>query len=272
VPAAKFADGAARAKSSLVPEKGELKMKKMFNKTVKGYYVMSIILGALLALSIATMLEVAVLDLPVSLAEELGLKSMMGYSDFWSDLWCLLPLGICDAFYLTIGSHWQNVMMVTTTILAVFIYVQMYGTKDSRTKTNQAWSFAVLLLLVATAYRYAFHSARLLNGALALVPVVGMIIPFMNLKRIRVTKKSEGDEAQGEAEATRMPWKARAWQRTCQFLTNNPGPAIITFALLAFCFVGAVQANSVAGEIGCAFAAVAFICLMVRVYSNAPKK
>jgi len=260
VPAAKFADGDARAKSSPVPEKGELKMKKMFNKTVKGYYVMSIMLGVLLALSIATMLEVAVLDLPVSLAEELGLKSTMGYSDFWSDLWCLLPLGICDAFYLTIGSYWQNVMMVTTTILAVLIYVQMYGTKDSRTKTNQAWSFTVLLLLVATAYRYAFHSAHLLNGALALVPVVGMIIPLMNLKRIRVRKKSEGNTTQGEAET-------EARERACQYLDINPCLVMIPAFIL-----GTMLTKSMLVGIVCMIVALVLLFLVENKYNNAPKK
>lgn len=37
-------------------------MKKMYEKTVRGYYVMSVMLGLLLALSVATMLEVAVMD------------------------------------------------------------------------------------------------------------------------------------------------------------------------------------------------------------------
>ncbi len=164
-------------------------MKKMYDIIVRGYYVMSVVLGVLLALSLAMALEVLVLD-----AASAALDVSDEAWEAWDRAWCFLPLGVCDVFYLTIGSYWQNVLMVTLSILTVGYFVRMSGSKNSRTKILQTVAVALFVLLLMMAYRYAFHQSYLANGALALVPVVLMAIPLTILKKTQQIVRRNTDE------------------------------------------------------------------------------
>lgn len=152
-------------------------MKKMYEKTIRGYYVMSVVLGLLLALSVATMLEVAVLD---------AISAASGRMNaFWDDVWGYLPLNLCNWFWRPeIRTRNLNILMVTTSIMSVGIFVQMFGTKDARSKISQATATALLAVLMMLAYGYATRG-WICNAALAMVPVILMVIPLLMLKRWR---------------------------------------------------------------------------------------
>lgn len=152
-------------------------MKKMYEKTIRGYYVMSVVLGLLLALSVATMLEVAVLD---------AISAASGRMNaFWDDVWGYLPLNLCNWFWRPeIRTRNLNILMVTTSIMSVGIFVQMFGTKDARSKISQAVATMLLAVLMMLAYGYATRG-WICNAALAMVPVILMVIPLMMLKRWR---------------------------------------------------------------------------------------
>lgn len=156
-------------------------MKKMYEKTIRGYYVMSVVLGLLLALSVATMLEVAVLD---------AISAASGRMNaFWDDVWGYLPLNMCNWFWRPeIRTRNLNILMVTTSIMSVGIFVQMFGTKDARSKISQATATALLAVLMMLAYGYATRG-WICNAALAMVPVILMVIPLMMLKRWRQPTK-----------------------------------------------------------------------------------
>lgn len=152
-------------------------MKKMYEKTIRGYYVMSVVLGLLLALSVATMLEVAVLDAISAASDQM--------SAFLDDAWGYLPLNLCNWFWRPeIGTRNLNILMVTTSIMSVGIFVQMFGTKDARSKISQAVATMLLAVLMMLAYGYATRG-WICNAALAMVPVILMVIPLMMLKRWR---------------------------------------------------------------------------------------
>ncbi len=154
-------------------------MKKMYDKTFRGYYVMSVVLGLLLALSVATMLEVMVLD-----------ASRNAVSDqatvFWGDVWAYLPLNLCDLFWRPeMRTRNLNILMVTTAVLSVGIFVRMSGTSKSRTKILQAIATALLAVLLMLAYGYATRG-WIRNAALAMVPVVFMVIPLTILRKTQL--------------------------------------------------------------------------------------
>lgn len=159
-------------------------MKKMYEKTIRGYYVMSVVLGLLLALSVATMLEVAVLDMISAGSGQVTV--------FWDDFWGYLPLNLCDYFWRPeIHCRNLNILAVTASILTVGIFVRMSGTKGSRTKILQAIATAVLALLLMLAYAYATRG-WIRNAALAVVPILLMVIPLMILQKTQQPMK-EGD-------------------------------------------------------------------------------
>lgn len=150
-------------------------MKKMYDKTLRGYYVMSVVLGLLLAVAVATMLEVVVLD---------GISASSGRLNMaLDDLWGYLPLNLCNIFWNAgLRLRYLNVLMVTTAIMSVGIFVRMSGTKGSRAKILQAMSVAILALLLMLAYGWATRR-WIANAALALVPVVLMVIPLTILRK-----------------------------------------------------------------------------------------
>lgn len=172
-------------------------MKKMYEKTVRGYYVMSVVLGLLLALSVATMLEVAVLD---------AISAASGQMNaFWDDVWGYLPLNLCNYFWQPeISCRNLNILAVTASILTVGIFVRMSGTKGSRTKMLQAIATAILALLMMLAYAYATRG-WIRNAALAIVPILLMVIPLTILRKAQqpVDGAKTSELAQGFGELRR---------------------------------------------------------------------
>lgn len=156
--------------------------KSIYNATFEGYYVMSVVLGLLLALSVATMLEVAVLD---------AISAASGRMNaFWDDVWGYLPLNLCDWFWRPeIRTRNLNVLAVTASVLTVGIFVRMSATKNSRTKMLQATATAVLALLLMLAYGYATRG-WIRNAALAAIPVLLMVIPLLILRKTQMPHES----------------------------------------------------------------------------------
>lgn len=192
-------------------------MKKMYDRTFGGYYVMSVILGLLLAVSVATMLEVAVLD---------AISAASGRMNaFWDDVWGYLPLNLCDWFWRPeIRTRNLNVLAVTTSVLTVGIFVRMSGTKGSRTKMLQAVATAILALLLMLAYGYATRG-WIRNAALAVVPVLLMAVPLTILRKTQMQNaksplsQDDLDQLRGElkreGERRRLVWRIR------NFLTEH---------------------------------------------------
>lgn len=200
-------------------------MKKMYEKTVRGYYVMSVVLGLLLALSVATMLEVAVLD---------AISAASGRMNaFWDDVWGYLPLNLCNYFWQPeISCRNLNILAVTASILTVGIFVRMSGAKGSRTKMLQAIATAILALLMMLAYAYATRG-WIRNAALAIVPILLMVIPLVILRKTQ--QPVDGAKVAGRTHEVwvRVQHAARE-HRTVTI-------AVISLVALAVC-VGAIMA------------------------------
>lgn len=181
-------------------------MKKLYDKTIGGYYVMSVVLGLLLALSVATMLEVAVLD-------AIGVTSGQ-MSVFWDDVWGYLPLNLCNWIWRPeIGTRNLNILMVTASIMSVGLFVRMSGTKGSRTKILQTVSVALLALLLMLAYGYATRG-WIRNAALAMAPVLLMVIPLVILRKTQQEHKSLSEAMPGLVEFVLGVWnECTAWQK-----------------------------------------------------------
>lgn len=213
----------ARVKSSPVLEKGELKMKKMYEKTFRGYYVMSVVLGLLLALAVATMLEVAVLD-------AVDAAATLDEIDLWDNVWGYLPLNLCDWFWRSdMGLRNLNVLAVTASVLTVGIFVRMSGTKGSRTKILQAVATALLALLLALAYGYATRG-WIRTASLALVPVLLMVVPLTILRK-----------TQQPVDGGAFDWARDLWVRVRYFAREHRQVAVGMIIALGAIFCVAVS-------------------------------
>lgn len=181
-------------------------MKKLYDKTIGGYYVMSVVLGLLLALSVATMLEVAALDAAVATSGQMSV--------FWDDVWGYLPLNLCNWIWRPeIGTRNLNILMVTASIMSVGLFVRMSGTKGSRTKILQTVSVALLALLLMLAYGYATRG-WIRNAVLAMAPVLLMVIPLVILRKTQQEHKSLSEAMPGLAEFVLGVWnECTAWQK-----------------------------------------------------------
>lgn len=153
-------------------------MKKLYEKTIRGYYVMSVVLGLLLAVAFGTMLEVAVLD---AVAESDSERVVT----FWDNVWGYLPTNLCDYFWRPeIRLRYLNILMVTTSVMSVAIFVHMYGTKNARSKITQAVATMLLSVFLMLTYGYATRG-WIPNAALAMLPALMTVIPLLMLKRSR---------------------------------------------------------------------------------------
>lgn len=200
-------------------------MKKMYEKTVRGYYVMSVVLGLLLALSVATMLEVAVLD---------AISAASGRMNaFWDDVWGYLPLNLCNYFWQPeISCRNLNILAVTASILTVGIFVRMSGTKGSRTKMLQAIATAILALLMMLAYAYATRG-WIRNAALAIVPILLMVIPLTILRKAQ--QPVDGAKVAGRTH--------EVWVRVQHFAREHRTVTIAVISLVALVVcMGAIMA------------------------------
>jgi len=202
-------------------------MKKLYNKQIIGYYVMSVVLGLLLALSIATVLEVAVLD---------GIPQSDGaLTDALDAAWGYLPLNLCN-FFWTEENDLRNlyILMVTVSVLTVGIFVRMAGGKNSRTKVLQALSTAFFALLVMLAYGYATRG-WIANRALAVVPVLLLVIPLTILK---TTQQPHDDISWAGLKL----WRTEMWRQISIFARHHPYPTFCIF-LVAFLLGGNIVIN-----------------------------
>lgn len=187
----------ARAKSSPVPKKGELEMKKLYDRTIGGYYVMSVIAGLLLAFTVMAMLDVATID---------GVWLVSGGSlDMLEMVWTFLPLRMFGD--LSTATAPLSLAMVMAAIPAVGIFVRISGSKASRTKMQQAMATAFFVLLLMLAFAWVLHPWGR-NRAFALVPVLVMVIPLMALKRTQQEHKNLSQMMPEVSEFVRKVWNS----------------------------------------------------------------
>lgn len=178
-------------------------MKKMYDKTFGGYYVMSVIAGLLLAFAVMAMLDVAMID-AVRLASE-------GLLDTLDVAWTFLPLRAFGD--LSTATAPLSLAMVMAAIPAVGIFVRMSGSKSGRTKMQQATATAFLAMLLMLAFAWVLHPWGR-NRALALVPVLLMIIPLVTLKRTQQEHKSFSEAMPGLSGFLREFWnQCETWQK-----------------------------------------------------------
>lgn len=163
-------------------------MKKLFDKTLGGYYVMSVVLGLLLAVSLGTLMEVFVLCAPSTLPEGLPYEKISEIYDQWDYAWTFLPIRLCNVLFASNlkghGLFYIELVMVGSTLLSVVLFVMMGSGKRWRSKVFQAMGVALLVLFVLTAYSI-ISRPRAENAALAVLPILLTVIPLLLLKRSR---------------------------------------------------------------------------------------
>lgn len=198
--------------------------KKIFNVTLWGYYLVSIVLGIAMALTVSMMacdLWNFCFGRQIEMEEELELqyrrygaeltaeeKAIWEEADIKSgkieNLWVFVPLNdvgneLSVWEYGSIHSYAPLVMMVSATVTIVLSVMIMEGksaNKAWRQKMIQAGAIAALIILMSVAYQCAEWRAL---GDLAtwtvMVPTVLLIIPLLVLKKTRVRKEAIGNLA-----------------------------------------------------------------------------
>lgn len=211
--------------------------KRFFNVTIGGYYVVSVILGIAMALTVGMMVMDAwsyALDcngaLHSRILEEYGLpsnsNSLSGLSateetdaawavyesrdEFLDEVWSYLPMtGLYGLLYESnkLGAHnYAPVVLTVSAIVTVFLSVMIMEGKSAnkawRQKMHQACGWWLLILLMDLA---AWYARRRMFGwiptGVVLVPVVLLIIPILILKKTRI----RGEKPVTKLEHEEMP-------------------------------------------------------------------
>lgn len=158
-------------------------MKKLSEKTIKGYYLTSVVLGLLLAATLGLILEMFVLDMGRSIYD----------SAFWDNAWQFLPIRLCNVLYhRATGTLYLNLLTVLVTMVTVWLSTQVIGGKNWRTKMLQATAISLLALLILTALACAMAHLRDEFGTTSVIPVLAMAIPFAVLKKTRMPMPESG--------------------------------------------------------------------------------
>lgn len=186
--------------------------KKIFNATIGGYYVVSIILGIAIALTVGMMVMDAwdyALDIGRSKDSLATLKGGLAWDEFLDEAWLYLPMtGLYGMLYggeysdtgrYLYGYNYAPVVLMVSAVVVVFLSVMIMEGKSAnkawRQKMHQACGWGLLIILMDLAFWYA---RRRMYGSIptgvVLVPVILLIIPFLVLKKTRIRK--EGAEKQ----------------------------------------------------------------------------
>ncbi len=159
--------------------------KKFFSSKIKGFYVVSIVLGTMYALIGGLMLNEVC-------------ASLLSWRLWPARIWKLMPLFRLDDALQTYSNgvvhSYRMVVIVPLAILAVMLSVMLIegrGGSAWRTKQLQAVCIMWVLLLINMALSYTKFSIvwEDFPGWIALCPVLVLIIPLLVLKRIRVLPK-----------------------------------------------------------------------------------
>jgi len=203
--------------------------KKLFNVTVGGYYLVSLILGAAIALTIGTVTCNAWLSrsdqiwrMRDAIEERYPLGSELSPYDSYeykkideadealNDMWPYLPMAnLYDMMYdveakRDNGAICMAVSVLVSVILSVMIMEGKAVNRAWRQKMLQAIGIGMLIVLLSLTWRYAWlRSYGEMSTLTVLVPVVLMIVPLVMLKKTRVRKETRTVVA--EAPATKTP-------------------------------------------------------------------
>lgn len=221
--------GNSMAKSSPFPKKGEESMKKkMFNATIGGYYLVSIILGIVMMFTVSLML-CDLWDYLYDSYYESRELAMEQYGATWTEsgyvitdsdaeaqavqkdlndrdtalesAWSFLPMTkLWNMMYVpgknglsgrNYGPVWMTVFAVITVIFAVMIMEGKSMNKAWRLKMIQAVSIAATLLLFSSALKCAqMRSYGRSSTVDMVVPVILLIIPLIVLRKTQLSKTS----------------------------------------------------------------------------------
>lgn len=196
--------------------------KRIFNVTVGGYYVVSVVLGLLMALAIGLTLCCVWFDqlyrlysLPV--AEELVYEKEIDIEllqtvqqdtelkrkrQTLDEVWSCLPMtDLWDSAYVSggIGEEGRNfgpVLMVVAAIATILLSIMIMEGKSAnkawRQKMFQAMSFAALFLLLTLVTKYTIlRTYGELSTIIVMTPVILLIWPIFSLCKIRCTGEQE---------------------------------------------------------------------------------
>ena len=194
--------------------------KRFFNATVGGYYVVSVILGIAMALTVCLMvMDVWDYALDISRAENsLATLKDGGFaitSEWLNEAWLYLPMTglygmLYGSEYSSTGSYlfsynYAPVILMVSAISVVFLSVMIMEGKAAnkawRQKMCQAGGWGLLIILMDLAFWYA---GRRIYGSIpavvVLVPAVLLIIPFLILKKTRIRKEKTNDKSETNQE------------------------------------------------------------------------
>ncbi len=156
-------------------------MKKLYDRTIMGYYVMSVVTGLLMAFAVAMLLEIAV----VSGTMHTNSKEILDWLDA---VWKYLPLHWCDDFYGPAQRYW-HLGAVACLVTSVGFFVRMPRTEDGHKKVLQTLSVALLVILLMLTYEYSVRG-WIANAALAAIPGLLTAFPFFILRKTQLPHES----------------------------------------------------------------------------------
>jgi len=156
--------------------------KKLFNVTVGGYYMASVVLGMLMMLAMSVVMELSLTDWAFSEGDLYGSRL-----ETYDLLWEHLPLTICDWLW-GIGPRYiaGKVIGIVTAFLSVWLVVTISLSKNWRTKVLQATSWCILGLLATSAIRSVLYTD--IANISWLLAVVLLAIPMVILGKTRMPK------------------------------------------------------------------------------------
>lgn len=204
-------------------------MKKLFNVTIGGYYLCSMVLGFAMAVTVCMavcdtwnyaysrvmILEDVVREEyggryafsregsvikagPISEEAEVAWSKVESKSDFLDDIWLYMPTeSLYDALYVGHGHTYVPIVLVlsgaVTVLLSVLIMEGKSANKAWRQKMHQASGWGMLIVLSNLAYWYA---VRRVYGDLStltvLIPLMLLVVPLLILKKTRQLKPTQG--------------------------------------------------------------------------------
>lgn len=178
-----------RAKSSLVPAKGGVLMKKLFEIKVRGYYILSVVAGILLGLFIMIVANVLLMQAELNAISGRREQTIAGWSlqyDYLDSVGydCALQLIPLKGLFNAAIDHHATVLLALLCIATVVLFATMITmAKHWRTKFLQSVGWALLFLFVTETVIVNVNLLGLVEtfGVIVFLPAILLIIPVLIL-------------------------------------------------------------------------------------------
>lgn len=179
-------------------------MKKMYEMTVRGYYLVSIVLGVLLAAALQLLYELICVETLYPFG-----RSVFSWMMFDLEL----PWMFFGDFASSPEGWWEHILpfrvaAVVLVLVLIAMWVLLMSGKNWRTKALHAIMVAALVRLVTSTINLAYYERTSIETLLMMAMLT--VIPLLVLKRTRISKKGEDGQNQKGVEAQRTPsWIGR---------------------------------------------------------------